>query len=294
MIQVSNTGQMMPSNFTELMEFCKMLAASGMVPDCYTHKPGAVFLALQMGAEVGLTPTKALANIAVINGRASLWGDAMLALVRSHPVCADVQESLNGDGTEATCVAKRHKSSPVTRTFSVEDAQRAGLWGKKGPWTNYPKRMLQMRARGFALRDAFPDVLAGMITREEARDIVDLTPDYIDTTDEPQEGRHEARPPKTKRKPKPKTKAGETPPPEPGAPPELNDAATEFLGMIAHAQTEDEIAALVNDAAKRKFPKDAMQVIHQALKAKDAEIVANRGGKPQGERHRTTPRPAAS
>ena len=30
--------------------------------------------------------------------------------------------------------------------------------------------MLQMRARGFALRDAFPDVLKGLITAEEAQD----------------------------------------------------------------------------------------------------------------------------
>jgi hypothetical protein len=31
--------------------------------------------------------------------------------------------------------------------------------------------MLQMRARGFAVRDAFPDVLRGLITTEEAADI---------------------------------------------------------------------------------------------------------------------------
>jgi hypothetical protein len=30
--------------------------------------------------------------------------------------------------------------------------------------------MLQLRARGFALRDAFPDVLKGLVTAEEAQD----------------------------------------------------------------------------------------------------------------------------
>jgi len=57
----------------------------------------------------------------------------------------------------------------------VEDAKRAGLWAKQGPWTAYPKRMMQMRARGFALRDAFPDVLKGMITAEEAQDYQEET-----------------------------------------------------------------------------------------------------------------------
>jgi hypothetical protein len=73
----------------------------------------------------------------------------------------------------AVCVAKRKGRKPVTAKFSVEDAKRAGLWGKQGPWSAYPKRMLAMRARGFALRDAFPDVLKGLISAEEAQDYPD-------------------------------------------------------------------------------------------------------------------------
>jgi hypothetical protein len=70
-------------------------------------------------------------------------------------------------------VAKRKNRKPVVAKFSVEDAKRAGLWGKQGPWSAYPKRMMQMRARGFALRDAFPDVLKGLISAEEAQDYPD-------------------------------------------------------------------------------------------------------------------------
>ena len=84
-----------------------------------------------------------------------------------------VEERVDGEGTPnpvAVCIAHRKGRKPVTATFSVEDAKRAGLWGKQGPWQAYPKRMLQMRARGFALRDAFPDVLKGLITAEEAQD----------------------------------------------------------------------------------------------------------------------------
>jgi hypothetical protein len=53
----------------------------------------------------------------------------------------------------------------------MEDAKRAGLAGKQGPWQQYPKRMLQMRARAFALRDVFPDVLRGVYVAEEAADM---------------------------------------------------------------------------------------------------------------------------
>jgi hypothetical protein len=114
-----------------------------------------------------------LQNISVINGKPSVYGDAAMALVQAHPACEGVEEFFEGEGTPnpvAVCIAHRRGRKPVTARFSVEDAKRAGLWNKQGPWTSYPKRMLQMRARGFALRDAFPDALKGLITTEEAAD----------------------------------------------------------------------------------------------------------------------------
>jgi hypothetical protein len=116
---------------------------------------------------------QSLQCIAVVNGRPTVWGDAALALVQSSTVCEYVAEKVEGDGEQmiATCTAKRRGyPEPTTVRFSVADAKKAGLWGKSGPWTQYPKRMLQLRARGFALRDAFPDVLKGLVTAEEAQD----------------------------------------------------------------------------------------------------------------------------
>jgi hypothetical protein len=162
-----------PQTLTEAMEFSERLAKSQMVPRNYQNKPEDVLVAVQWGLEIGLAPMQALQNISVINGKPSVYGDAALALVQASPVCEDVQEYVEGEGTTnpvAVCIAIRKGRKPVTVKFSVEDARRAGLWGKQGPWTQYPKRMLQMRARGFALRDAFPDVLKGLITSEEAQD----------------------------------------------------------------------------------------------------------------------------
>lgn len=162
-----------PRTFQELMHFSKIAAESGMVPRDYVGKPAAIVIACQMGAELGLAPMQSLQNIAVINGRPSVWGDTLLALVRSSPICDDVVETIEGEGsaTTAVCVAIRKGKKPVENRFSFADAQNAGLLNKPGPWKSYPRRMLQMRARGFALRDAFPDVLRGLITSEEAQDI---------------------------------------------------------------------------------------------------------------------------
>ena len=162
-----------PQTVSEAMEFSKMLADSSMVPKAFQGKPGDIMVCVQWGAELGLAPLQAMQNISVINGKPSVWGDALIAMVQASPICDDVEEYFEGEGTAnpvAVCIAHRKGRKPVTAKFSVEDARRAGLWGKQGPWTQYPKRMLQMRARGFALRDAFPDVLKGMITVEEAQD----------------------------------------------------------------------------------------------------------------------------
>ena len=162
-----------PSTFGELVQFAKMASNSTLVPRDYAGKPENVMLAVQMGSELGLSPMQAIQNISVINGRPAVWGDAMLGLVRASPLCEDVIETVEGEGEAraATCTVKRRGATPVTVRFSAADAKRAGLLGKPGPWQQYPDRMMRMRARGFALRDAFPDVLRGLISGEEAADI---------------------------------------------------------------------------------------------------------------------------
>jgi hypothetical protein len=175
-LQTTNQRGFAPTTMGEALQFSEMLANSSMVPKAYQGKANDVLVCIQWGYEMGLAPMQSLQNIAVINGKPSVYGDAMMALVQASPVCEDVEEYFEGEGTPnpvAVCVAKRKGRKPVETRFSVEDAKRAGLWGKGGPWTAYPKRMLQMRARGFALRDAFPDVLKGMISVEEAQDYPD-------------------------------------------------------------------------------------------------------------------------
>lgn len=163
-----------PQTFEQALTFCDYLADSDLVPKDFKGKPANCLIAIQWGAELGLKPLQAVQNIAVINGRAALWGDAVIALVRSSPLCEYITET--DDGKTATCRVKRRGEGEEVRTFSVDDAKAAGLAGKQGPWTQYPKRMRQMRARAFALRDVFPDVLKGMPIAEEIMDIQPAAP----------------------------------------------------------------------------------------------------------------------
>jgi hypothetical protein len=140
---------------------------------------------------------QAVQQIAVINGRCTIWGDLVPALIwsRGH----EIDEWMEGEGNDrvAHCKIKRGDSGKVIeRTFSVKQAIKAGLWDARAtvkrkydgqwkdvpndnPWFKYDERMLQMRARGFCSRDAVPDVLRGMYLREEVeedREVRDITP----------------------------------------------------------------------------------------------------------------------
>lgn len=166
-----------PNNLQEAMQIADLLAGSDIVPKDYQRKPGNILVAMQWGAEIGLQPLQAMQNIAVINGRPSIWGDAMLALVRGSGLLDFIREELSEDGTKAICTVKRKGEEPTVSEFSMEDAKKAGLSGKQGPWTQYPKRMMKLRARSYALRDVFPDVLKGMAIAEEEKDKeIDITP----------------------------------------------------------------------------------------------------------------------
>ena len=173
-IALASTGLQL-TTLNDLWRFAECVKSSGFAPKGY-ETPEAVFVGVQFGAEIGLTPMQSLQNIAVIQGRPSIWGDAAKALVLSSGLCEGFSEKLTGEGDAmvATCTVKRKGfDEPIVASFSVHDAKRASLWGKQGPWTQYPKRMLQLRARSFALRDGFPDVLKGLSTREEAQDTAD-------------------------------------------------------------------------------------------------------------------------
>lgn len=160
------------SNLNEAMKVAEMLARSQMVPKNYQGKPEDTLVSMMMGSELGLNPIQSLQNIAVINGKPSIYGDALLALVQNHPKFGGHEETFDDQTMTATCtVWRKGDKHKHTVTFSRADAEKAGLWGKQGPWQTYPKRMLMWRARGYALRDKFADALGGLITVEEARDM---------------------------------------------------------------------------------------------------------------------------
>lgn len=165
-------------NLDEAWRFAKIVANSGLAPRGL-DTPEKVLVAMQFGMEVGLPPLAAIQNVAVINGRPSLYGDVMLGLCMAsgkfdqNAFEESVTSNDNGMPLKSRCEVRRLPAGKLkVGEFSLAEAELAGLLSKTDSnWKKYPRRMLQMRARAFALRDAFPDVLKGILSAEEAEDL---------------------------------------------------------------------------------------------------------------------------
>lgn len=171
--QIMAGGQvaaLIPQSLDEAFRVSQAIAISGLAPNGI-NKAESIMVAIMAGAELGLAPFQSLQSFAVVNGRPTLWGDGLLAVVRARGVRVREWLEGEGDGMVAHCECTRPDTGEqIARNFSVPDAKRAGLWDKAGPWKQYPKRMLQMRARALSLRDGCADMLRGIQVREEVDD----------------------------------------------------------------------------------------------------------------------------
>lgn len=156
-----------PTSFNEAWEFAKVLADSGMVPKAYVSKPAAIISTWQLATELNVGLMQALQGVSNINGTPAVFGDLGWALVQNHPDFVDSIEDIQD--TFAVCTLKRKGRTDVTRKYTLDMAKNAMLMGKDN-WKNHPRRMLQWRARSWAMRDLFADALKGMVIYEEAID----------------------------------------------------------------------------------------------------------------------------
>lgn len=160
--------------FNHYFDVATQLSKSTMVPKHFMNKPMDLFIAMEMGNQLGLPMMQAIQDIAVINGKPSMYGDALLATVQGHHDYEWIKEQPITDGAGEiigySCSIKRKNHEEHIYSFTKDDAKKAGLLGRPGPWTQYPQRMLQMRARGFGIRNIFADALRGIKPAEEVLD----------------------------------------------------------------------------------------------------------------------------
>lgn len=145
-------------------------------------QPGAVMAAMLKGAELGIAPITAVTNILVINGRVQMAGSLILAVLKRAGIEYAFWWEGEGNKRAAFVKAWRAGSKPMTHTFSMGDAARAGLAGKD-TYKAWPDEMLLWRAVAKVGRQQFPDVCAGIYVHGEIPG--DPTPETDETAEEP-------------------------------------------------------------------------------------------------------------
>jgi hypothetical protein len=241
-----------PQDFDSAWRIANAVVVAGMAPRELGNAERCT-IAILHGLEVGLPPMAALQSIAVINGRPTIWGDGAMALVQSSGKLETIKETVEGEGDKRVAICRAIRKGdpePKIGRFSVQDATLAGLWGKAGPWKQYPNRMLQMRARAFCLRDAFADVLRGLGIAEEVRDInVDPAPE-VNVPLTPPKPPSRPTPPKPPAKPSNVAEKINTPPADVNfdAPaPHPGDLLSSLDAAFDEAQNAEEIEEVWNE-----------------------------------------------
>lgn len=150
----------------ERADYIARLAPSTILPTAYRGNAANAFVAAETGAALGLEPLQALASIAVINGRAALSSDLMAAVIRRAGHTLRIVEN-SPESVTATLIRADDKKFEFTVTWDKDKATKAGLWGQKGPWSQYPTQMLRARAITEVARQGAPEALMGMIYSPE-------------------------------------------------------------------------------------------------------------------------------
>lgn len=150
----------------ERADYIAWLTPSTILPTAYRGNAANAFVAAETGAALGLEPLQALASIAVINGRATLSSDLMAAVIRRAGHTLRIVEN-SPESVTATLIRADDKKFEFTVTWDKDKAVKAGLWGQRGPWSQYPTQMLRARAITEVARQGASEALMGMIYSPE-------------------------------------------------------------------------------------------------------------------------------
>lgn len=153
-----------PQTHAELVSAAGMIARSRLFA---VQSEEAAAVIMMTAASLGIDPVAGMRGIHVVQGRAVLSADMMVAVVHRSGLCArwTVVES-----TAERCVIEALRvgsDAPTRHAWTMEMARKAGLASKPGPWQQFPHAMLRARCSADLARMCFPDVLFGVYAEGE-------------------------------------------------------------------------------------------------------------------------------
>lgn len=158
---------LVPSTLDGAMQLARWLAMSSFMPDYLRGKEGDIFAILLAGTELGLPPMATLRGLYIVNGKPALEAKTKAAICLERGAALYFRK-VEDTPKAVTWETMRKGDTEARRSrFTLDEAERAGLTSKSGPWKLYPQRMLGHRALGWLCDDTYPDIVLGVSTAED-------------------------------------------------------------------------------------------------------------------------------
>lgn len=180
-----------PTDTAEMFRYAAFLANSNLIPRALQRQPADVLVVLLKGQDLGLSPMQSISGINVIDGKAEVGAQMMIARIMQSGLCEYFEPVFEeSDHTRATYVTKRRGGRrEIKFVYTVEQADRAGLLKKgrdaaavaRSPWNTQRETMLRRRCGSMLAREVYPDICAGLYDHDELRELRDLEQDLIRT-----------------------------------------------------------------------------------------------------------------
>jgi hypothetical protein len=166
--------------FDQAVKQAKILAQSDLVPtDTYKNKPANCLIALDMAYRMNMSPLNVMQNLFIVKGKPGWSGQYCIAAVNACPrfqTKLEFVQLVEPDGKTKGYYAQATEAGtgkvcvgpPVTWQMVKDE----GWYDKNGSkWKTMPDLMFRYRAAAFFARTYCPEVLNGLQTVDELRDV---------------------------------------------------------------------------------------------------------------------------
>jgi hypothetical protein len=161
---MSNLTVSTKENWVAIKEQAEAVKKAGLLPANLTAEQATIIIL--KGQEIGIGAMRALEGLFVVNGKIGMSAALVAGLIRERCPKAELKV-IKKDDQGCTIQATRPGQQPETFSFTMKDAQAAGLVKPGGPWTKYPSSMCWSRCITNIGRQLFSDILGAPYTSEE-------------------------------------------------------------------------------------------------------------------------------
>lgn len=165
--------------FAAAAKAAKVLAQSDLVPEgTYKGKPANCLIALDMANRMGMSPLNVMQNLYIVKGKPGWSGQFCIAATNASGKFTPLEfvQLLNDDGStkgyyaQATNIVTGKICTGAPVTWDMVKSE--GWFDKPGSkWKTMPDQMFRYRAAAFFVRTFCPEVLNGLQTVEELKDV---------------------------------------------------------------------------------------------------------------------------